>query len=93
MRGAVRILLQPERVVLYQLRDRRHPTAERRVAEIVEARAVVLGEQANSPVAGQSRIVTPVGKRWDDLFSKGPRASADFLRERPRDGVDEREPL
>ena len=43
--------------------------------------------------AGQSRIVTPVGKRWDDLFSKGPRASADFLRERPRDGVDEREPL
>lgn len=42
---------------------------------------------------GQSRIVTPLGKRWDDLFATGPRASADFLRERPQDSVEPREPL
>ena len=42
---------------------------------------------------GQSRIVTPVGKRWDDLFLTGPRASADFLRERPDDQIEPREPL
>jgi antitoxin VapB len=31
---------------------------------------------------GQSRIVSPVGERWDDLFANGPRASADFMWER-----------
>ena len=42
---------------------------------------------------GQSRIVSPVGKRWDDLFSSGPHASADFLREREQGEVEKREPL
>jgi antitoxin VapB len=31
---------------------------------------------------GSSRIITPVGKRWDDLFLSGPRASEDFMQER-----------
>jgi antitoxin VapB len=42
---------------------------------------------------GQSRIVSPVGKRWDDLFANGPRASADFMRERSQPAAEEREPL
>lgn len=42
---------------------------------------------------GQSRIVSPVGKRWDDLFANGPRASADFMRERLQPEPEEREPL
>jgi antitoxin VapB len=31
---------------------------------------------------GSSRIITPVGKRWDDFFKNGPRASDDFMNER-----------
>lgn len=42
---------------------------------------------------GKSRLVSPVGKRWDDLFSRGPRASMDFMKERPQPTADEREPL
>lgn len=33
-------------------------------------------------VIGSSRIITPIGKRWDDLFAGEPRASADFMPER-----------
>jgi antitoxin VapB len=42
---------------------------------------------------GQSRLVCPVGKRWDDLFAGGPRASEDFMGERTQPGIEEREPL
>ncbi len=42
---------------------------------------------------GRSRLVSPVGKRWDDLFANGPRASADFMSERPQPAAEEREPL
>jgi antitoxin VapB len=42
---------------------------------------------------GQSRLVSPVGKRWDDLFANGPRASDDFMTEREQPAVEEREPL
>jgi Protein of unknown function (DUF3018) len=27
---------------------------------------------------GRSRVIVPQGKRWDDLFQTGPRASEDF---------------
>jgi antitoxin VapB len=42
---------------------------------------------------GRSRLIVPQGKRWDDLFQKGPRASDDFMvvREQPR--AEEREPF
>lgn len=33
---------------------------------------------------GHSRVIMPQGKRWDDLFQSGPRASEDFIEERPR---------
>lgn len=42
---------------------------------------------------GRSRLITPVGKRWDDLFLKGPRATEDFMRERVQPAPEEREPL
>jgi antitoxin VapB len=42
---------------------------------------------------GSSRIITPVGKRWDDLFAGGPRTSADFIAERKQPVLGKRELL
>ncbi|HEY9345079.1 MAG TPA: type II toxin-antitoxin system VapB family antitoxin [Inquilinus sp.] len=42
---------------------------------------------------GDSRLVTPVGKRWDDFFLHGPRASEDFMEVRVQPKAEEREPL
>ena len=40
---------------------------------------------------GRSRVVSPEGKRWDDLFESGPRASEDFMSEREQPAVEDRE--
>jgi antitoxin VapB len=40
---------------------------------------------------GRSRVIVPQGKRWDDLFVSGPRASEDFLAEREQPKAEERE--
>jgi antitoxin VapB len=42
---------------------------------------------------GCSRVIVPQGKRWNDLFASGPRASADFMVEREQPGAEERESL
>jgi antitoxin VapB len=42
---------------------------------------------------GANLIVSPIGKRWDDLFERGPRVSDDFLQERMQLTFQEREPL
>jgi antitoxin VapB len=42
---------------------------------------------------GQSRIISPVGKRWNDLFVDGPRASKDFMTKRMQPKADGRESL
>jgi antitoxin VapB len=42
---------------------------------------------------GQSRLISPVGKRWDDLFLTDPRASEDFLSERLQPKPEKRGPL
>jgi antitoxin VapB len=42
---------------------------------------------------GHSRLISPVGRRWDDLFLNGPRASDDFMTERRQPDAEEREPL
>ena len=42
---------------------------------------------------GHSRLIVPVGRRWDDLFLNGPRMSADFMTEREDLPPEEREPL
>ena len=42
---------------------------------------------------GHSRLITPVGRRWDDLFLNGPRATDDFMNERSQPAAAEHEPL
>ena len=42
---------------------------------------------------GRSRVIVPQGKRWDDLFRGGPRASEDFLVDRQQPRAEPREPL
>jgi antitoxin VapB len=42
---------------------------------------------------GRSRLIVPQGKRWDDLFLNGPRASEDFMAESEQLRAEEREPL
>jgi antitoxin VapB len=42
---------------------------------------------------GRSRMIVPQGKRWDDLFLNGPRASEDFMVEHEQPAAEEREPL
>jgi antitoxin VapB len=40
---------------------------------------------------GLSRVIVPQGKRWDDLFQGGPRASRDFMSERQQQPAEDRE--
>jgi antitoxin VapB len=42
---------------------------------------------------GNSRMIVPQGKRWDDLFQVGPRLSEDFMVGREQPAAEEREPL
>jgi antitoxin VapB len=42
---------------------------------------------------GRSRVIVPQGKRWDDLFQSGPRATGDFMGQREQPPAEEREPL
>jgi antitoxin VapB len=42
---------------------------------------------------GNSRVISPIGRRWDDFFLHGPRVSDDFMTERVDPPPQEREPL
>ena len=42
---------------------------------------------------GEARLITPIGKRWDDLFLRGPRVSDDFMEDRRQPEPEEREPF
>ena len=42
---------------------------------------------------GNSRMISPVGSRWSDLFDRGPMVSEDFMNERDQPDFEEREPL
>jgi antitoxin VapB len=42
---------------------------------------------------GNSRLITPVGQRWDEFFANGPRVSEDFMSERDQPSAQEREPF
>jgi antitoxin VapB len=42
---------------------------------------------------GSSRLICPVGHRWDTYFSRNSRVSDDFLSERDQGTFEEREPL
>lgn len=42
---------------------------------------------------GSSRVVSPVGRRWESFFDRPTRPSDDFLTERDQGTFEEREPL
>ena len=42
---------------------------------------------------GNSRVISPVGQRWDTFFAAGPHVSEDFLGERHQGKFEDREPL
>jgi len=42
---------------------------------------------------GRSRVIVPTGRRWDDLFRNGPRASEDLLAGRRQPAAEDREPF
>lgn len=42
---------------------------------------------------GNSRIISPVGERWDTFFAAGPHVSEDFLNQRDQGEFEDREPL
>ena len=42
---------------------------------------------------GNSRVISPVGRRWDTYFARPQRPSDDFLTERDQGSFEEREPL
>ena len=42
---------------------------------------------------GNSRLITPVGRRWEEFFANVPRVSEDFMSERDQPQVQERKPL
>ena len=42
---------------------------------------------------GRSRVIVPKGRRWDDLFQSGPKASEDFMTQREQPPAEAREPL
>jgi antitoxin VapB len=44
-------------------------------------------------VVGASRIISPVGARWDSFFARGSKVSDDFLAERDQGQFEDREPL
>lgn len=42
---------------------------------------------------GNSRVISPVGHRWDTYFARESRLSDDFLTERDQGTFEEREPF
>jgi antitoxin VapB len=42
---------------------------------------------------GHARLITPVGRRWDDFFLNGPEVSKDFMSDRVQPEAEQREPL
>ena len=42
---------------------------------------------------GRTRIITPVGNRWDDFFNDTPLASDDFMTDRDQPAPEDREAL
>jgi antitoxin VapB len=50
-------------------------------------------EEVEIRKVGNTRVITPVGKRWADFFENGPFATEDFLAERMQLDFKDREPL
>jgi len=68
-------------------------TRHGQVVRLPKAVAFPMGiDQVEILKIGDSRLVTPVGKRWDDFFQRGPGASENFMKERAQPKAEEREP-
>ncbi|MGH6870937.1 MAG: type II toxin-antitoxin system VapB family antitoxin [Rhizomicrobium sp.] len=39
---------------------------------------------------GNNRVLSPVGKRWDEFFGNGPHFSADFMTDREQPAMQKR---
>jgi antitoxin VapB len=48
-------------------------------------------EEVEIVQVGNSRVITPVGKRWSDYFEHGPFATEDFLLDREDRPPEERD--
>ena len=44
-------------------------------------------------VIGSSRLICPVGQRWDTFFNRTSKVSDDFMTEREQGEFEERDPL
>jgi antitoxin VapB len=42
---------------------------------------------------GHSRVITPLGRRWDEFFLGGATVADDFMNEKHQPAAEEREPL
>jgi antitoxin VapB len=42
---------------------------------------------------GNTRVISPVGHRWDSFFARGSKVSDDFLVDREQGEFEERDPL
>ena len=42
---------------------------------------------------GQTRLIVPIGLRWDDFFRDGPFVSEDFMQDREQPAAERREQL
>lgn len=42
---------------------------------------------------GNSRVISPVGERWESFFDAGPHVSDDFLEQRQQGEFEDREPF
>lgn len=42
---------------------------------------------------GNSRVISPAGRRWDSFFARPKRLTEDFLTERDQGAFEERDPL
>ena len=50
-------------------------------------------EEVEIIVVGSSRLICPVGHRWDTFFNRKSKVSDDFMAERDQGEFEEREPL
>jgi antitoxin VapB len=50
-------------------------------------------DEVEITVVGSSRVISPVGRRWDSFFARGTKITDDFLADRDQGEFEEREPL
>ena len=76
------------------VRTRLFKTNRSQAVRIPKALAFPEGvEEVEIIKVGNTRIITPVGKNWEEYFKNGPFVTEDFLTERMQLDFTDREPL